>query len=314
MTCLLCGSQRVRIIDQFSFRDLRQLYFETCEVDINSCIDQPYTEKFVHLYKCDDCGLEFYSPSLRGNAKLYEALGKFDYYYMADKWEFGEALKDAAPCGSILEIGCGRGTFLSQALKMNPGIRVAGLETSPDAVRAARQSGLNVEAVTIEDFAGLHRGDFDCVCAFQVLEHVDRPDRFLSSAFQCVRPAGLSLISTPNGAGFTRYATNNFGDMPPHHLTHWTADVMRQVASSHGVKLERVAFEPVADYHKEWYRNTRTATTISRSVGWRLQRVEPDLGYRLLISLSHRLQKLIPSALWKYNQYPGHTLYAAFRT
>lgn len=314
MTCLLCGSPRVRVIDQFTFHDLRQLYFETCEVDINSCINEPYSEKFVHLYNCDDCGLEFYPSSLRGNATLYEALAKFDYYYMPDKWEFDEALKDAARCSTFLEIGCGRGAFLLQVLKMNPNARVAGLETSPDALRVAREAGLEVHAATIEDFAANHSGEFDCVCAFQVLEHVDRPGRFLASALQCVRPGGVCLISTPNAGGFTKYAVNNFGDMPPHHLTHWSAEVMRHAAAGHGVKLERIASEPVASYHWEWYRNTRTVRMLSRLVGWRLRRIELGLGYRLLLSFSYRLQKLIPPALWKYNRYSGHTLYTAFRT
>jgi 2-polyprenyl-3-methyl-5-hydroxy-6-metoxy-1,4-benzoquinol methylase len=311
--CLLCASEDVHIADRFSFRDLRLLYFETCEVDINSCIDQPYTEKLVYLHTCVNCGLAFYPAGLRGNAKLYEALSKYDYYYQADKWEFSEALKDISGCKSLLEIGCGRGAFLLRVREANSSIRVVGLETNPTALAVARQSGLDIHPALIEEFCIAHQGEFDCICAFQVLEHVERPDRFLKCALQCLRPGGLLIVATPNSQSFTRYAVNNFGDMPPHHLTQWNADVMSHVVTRLGVKLERVEFEPVAEYHKEWYRDVRVITFLSGVIGWKLQRIELGLGYRLLVSLSHRLQKLVPFVLWKYSRYVGHTLYATFR-
>lgn len=311
--CLLCGSQKVRIIDQFPFRDLRLLFFETCEVDINFCLDQPYPSKSVFLYSCVDCGLEFYPPSLQGNARLYEALGKFEYYYSDDKWEFKTALQDAAGSSDVLEIGCGRGAFLTKVRKMNPRVRAVGLETNPGAIEFAKNAGLELQAVTIEQFASKHKHEFDFVCAFQVLEHVKDPAGFLSNAFACVKPGGLCGIGVPNAVGFTRYAVNNFGDMPPHHLTRWTDAVMRNVAAKFNVTLDKVLYEPVALRHREWYRNTRTAHTLAKLSGWQLKRVETGLGYRLLISLSSRIQKCIPSNLWAYSRFSGHTLYAAFR-
>ena len=42
--CPLCQCDGVQVVDQFPFRDLRLLYFETCEVDIVDCLDKPYHE------------------------------------------------------------------------------------------------------------------------------------------------------------------------------------------------------------------------------------------------------------------------------
>lgn len=311
--CVLCGSGGVQTVDQFRFSDLRHLYFETCEVDIAECLDAPYKEELVYLYRCDECGLEFYPPGLCGNQKLYDALNKFDYYYMKDKWEFGIALQEIKSSYDILEVGCGPGLFLDRVIGTYPEKRVKGLELNADSVRICRGKGLEVEERTIEDFSAVGANTFDAVCAFQVLEHVQNPGMFLELAFRCLKREGLCVITVPNARGFTQYAVNDFGNMPPHHLTRWTADVIRRVAAINGTTIERIVEEPVADYHKEWYRDTLTVRGVSTSLGLRWGRIERRTPYRLMLSLCRRLQKTVPAWLWRYSRYPGHTLYVSFR-
>lgn len=312
-SCPLCGSGRVETIDQFAFRDLRHLYFEACEIDIAECVGQPYDRDLVDLSRCGACGLEFYPEALVGTEKLYEGLAKWDYYYMHDKWEFELAAVDVKEAEGVLEIGCGPGLFLARLREMYPAKKAKGLELNEAAVRTCRGKGLDVEARTVEEFARDHEGDFDAVCAFQVLEHVAAPGRFLEAAFKCLRPGGLCIVSVPNARGFTGYAVNDFGNMPPHHLSRWTADVMRTVAARQAATLERLVEEPVAEYHKDWYRDTLTVRALSKVLGLRWGRIERRLPYRLLLSVSRRLQRASPAWLWRYRHHAGHTLYASFR-
>ena len=311
--CVLCGSGDVRTIDQFSFKDLRQLYFETCELDISTCLDQPYDNALVYIYECQECGLEFYPGCLRGNAKLYEALARFDYYYMVEKWEFGVALEDIKDSRTILEIGCGNGLFLDRVTKAFPGKEVMGLELNPDALRICRQKGLAVQTKTIEEFSDEHANSFDVVCGFQVLEHVVNPHSFLESAFRCLRDGGLCLLTVPNPAGFTKYAVNDFGNLPPHHLTRWTVDVMKHLAARYGLRIKRILEEPVAEYHKQWYRDTLMIKALSVVPGLKFGCVERGTLYRMVWALCRRLQVVIPRQFWRYSRYPGHSLYVAFR-
>lgn len=311
--CILCGSGDVHTIDQFPFRDLRQLYFETCEVDISTCLDTPYERALVYLYECGACGLEFFPTSLRGNVRLYEALARFDYYYMADKWEFGIALEDVRDSKTILEVGCGNGCFLDQVTKAYPEKKLMGLELNLDALRVCREKGLAVQAKPIDEFSNEHADSFDAVCAFQVLEHVEDPRGFLEAAFRCLKDGGLCILSVPNSCGFTQYAINDFGNMPPHHLTRWAPSVMQKTASRYRVSVQRILLEQVAEYHKEWYRDAMTVRALSAVLGLHWKRVERSILYRVVLALCRRFQRCLPSQLWRYRRYAGHTLYVAFR-
>jgi len=311
--CPLCASLQIQVVDQFLFKDLRHLYFESCEVDIAECLHLPYEESFVHLYRCGNCGLESYPTELWGTQRLYDALGRFDYYYVKDKWEFDLALEDAKEAESILEVGCGPGLFIDRVRSLYPTKQVKGLEVSQSSVQACRERGLDVESDTLEEFTHENEGRFDLVCAFQVLEHMPHPAGFLESAFRCLRAGGLFIVTVPNASGFTQHAINDFGNMPPHHISRWTADVMRSVAVMQSATLERIQEAPVAEYHKEWYRDTLTVRAVSRTLGLHWRRIERGVGYRLMLSVCRRLQRMIPATLWRYRSYPGHTLYAKFR-
>ena len=52
------------------------------------------------------------------------------------------------------------------------------------------------------DFSEVN-GQFDCVTAFDVIEHVENPALFLSQCLDAVRPGGHVLISTGNLDSFT---------------------------------------------------------------------------------------------------------------
>lgn len=313
LLCSLCGEGGVEIAEAFPFRSLRRLWFDTCEVDIATCLEQPYDECTVYLYRCRTCELEFYPPSLYGTSRLYQALGKFSYYYSGDRWEFDMAAEDIKGCRNVLEIGCGAGAFLERLMREDPGRTTVGLELNPDAAQAACDKGLHVEAREVEEFAVDHAEAFDVVCGFQVLEHVPAPDRFLKAAFRCLRPGGLCLLAVPNREGFTSYAVNDFGNMPPHHLTRWSGGVMRKIAVRYEATVERILEGPTAEYHKAWYRDTLTVRAVSAFFGFRWGRVEMGTRYRGLLGLCQRLQRLIPERLWRYNRYPGHTMYVAYR-
>jgi SAM-dependent methyltransferase len=95
----------------------------------------------------------------------------------------------------LLEIGCGPGLFLAEALRAGVS-RVVGVDPNPWAVDEARRRGLDVRLGSIEAVPAERR--FDAVVMLDVLEHVPAPDPFLAAVAARLRPDGRLLVMTPN--------------------------------------------------------------------------------------------------------------------
>lgn len=208
----------------------------------------------IDLYRCEESGLEFFwPPSVAGSELLYKALQKFDWFYMPDKWEFEEAIKDLADCERLLEVGCGDGFFIEKALKYLKCKSVKGIEFSDEAVKKAIGKNLPVEKATLK--ALIDKGEtFDAVCSFQVLEHISSPRPFLEEALKVLRPGGALMLCVPNKESFLKYQYNIL-DMPPHHMTRWCLDTFKYLEKIFPVKLVKSSFEPLALYHINGYVN-----------------------------------------------------------
>lgn len=99
----------------------------------------------------------------------------------------------------VLDFGCGTG-YGSQILSRNSE-SVVGIDISSDAIQYARDnySGttLNFE---ILDQAILPFSDsaFDLITSFQVIEHIEDADSYLSEMKRVLKPGGKLLLSTPD--------------------------------------------------------------------------------------------------------------------
>lgn len=132
--------------------------------------------------------------------------------------------------GSLLEIGCGNGTFLAHVRRA--GLENAcGIDVSANALALARQH-IAPECLYhgVLDECAFPDRRFDVICSWEVLEHVPDPVRWLVTIRQRLNPGGMLLLSTPNYE--SRWI---WGDMPadprsrpPVHLTFWSSGALEQ--------------------------------------------------------------------------------------
>jgi SAM-dependent methyltransferase len=160
------------------------------------------------MVRCGECGLLRSNPILPPEelARLYQS-SQFTYGVEASfaRRTYGRYLSRAGRWmktrAALLEIGCGSGFLLEEALQQ--GFQeVAGVEPSADAAAHAADS------VRPQIRPGLYQADtyprdsFDFICAFQVFDHVPDPAAMLRAAHEDLREQGVVLFVNHDSGGW----------------------------------------------------------------------------------------------------------------
>ena len=237
----------------------------------------------VSLLECPSCGVQFFDPSVAGDAGFYRELGTSPRYYSPWKWEFDWVKARLAAGAAVLDVGCGSGDFLAHvAPKVR---RAAGLEYSLPAVAAARARGLEVLEGGLAERAADFEGSCDAVCAFHVLEHAPDPVSFLGLMRRCLRPGGFVFLSVPNRFRSGRLSFEPL-DCPPHHLTRWSPAALEAFVRRAGLAVVETASEPVdvAIPRERLRERVRAAAEKIPGAGRVLGKWLPPLAWRLVLS------------------------------
>ena len=135
--------------------------------------------------------------------------------------------------GSLLDIGCGSGGYISLARSL--GWRTYGIDPDPVAADIARNSGAVVEVGTL-DTAVLPNAPFDAVTSMHSIEHARDPRRFLRQMTALLRPGGFFYLQTPNFGSLLhrRYGADWYALEISRHLCMLTVPVMRRLLSEVG--------------------------------------------------------------------------------
>jgi len=96
---------------------------------------------------------------------------------------------------SVLDLGCGDGTFLDLAAR--EGLSTAGVEISSLSALKAERSGHRIWLGSITDPSLELDGSYDVVTMWDVLEHLSNPLLALRLARDILKPEGRLIVLTP---------------------------------------------------------------------------------------------------------------------
>ena len=111
-----------------------------------------------------------------------------------------DLLGKAPSATRLLDVGCSSGAFLRTAAAM--GLKVDGVEPSPEAAETARRAGFKVLNGVLEE-ARYPDGAFDAVTLIELVEHLREPRALLAECRRILRPGGVVMLTTPNAASWT---------------------------------------------------------------------------------------------------------------
>jgi SAM-dependent methyltransferase len=97
---------------------------------------------------------------------------------------------------AFLEIGCGTGDFIRH-LAQNEKLEITGSEVYLKGLVYAKKNLPHVDFVQFDVAQGAIGFEFDMICAFDVIEHIDNDRTALSNIHRMLKPGGVALLSVP---------------------------------------------------------------------------------------------------------------------
>jgi 2-polyprenyl-3-methyl-5-hydroxy-6-metoxy-1,4-benzoquinol methylase len=219
-------------------------------------------EMHIGQARCAGCGLVMAQPQATDDElTVYYADAYYEQHYVDPDAHWSDNVRDyeryeiplierlwsgfEPPAGgSLAEFGCGRGSLLT-TMKAR-GFRVKGCDLSTSAVAFCRSKGLDV--VEGPDVAGDEA--FDCVVAFQVIEHVTDPRAFMRRMVERTKPGGIIVVTTES-IWTTQYAIARAtawmrGRIPPyrtsnHHTFVFEGSHLQRLLREEGCDVARSA-------------------------------------------------------------------------
>lgn len=291
----LAAKSNALLNQRYCSQEIQEQWIKRFDIDVSRF----FSENEIVEWLCPVSGLRFFEPdSLAGDSPFYAALSEFPWYYMEWKWEHRVACRFLRPGTRLLEVGCGRGSFVARVANEKH-VDALGIELNQQSVEEAKALGRNVEFRDLAELSKTEAGRFDVVCFFEVLEHVPNPREFLEQCLACLRPGGQLLIAVPNNDSFIKKARLNLLNLPPHHMGLWSLEVFKSLEKLLPVKLETWRREPLAEYHCDWYLNQ-----MASELGGPRKR----LFYRFRGAIRFALLKL-----GLRRMITGHTLFVSLR-
>ncbi|MCL6258401.1 methyltransferase domain-containing protein [Aquiflexum sp. TKW24L] len=222
---------------------------ELCDFSISK-------ENFM-LCKCTSCNLIFTNPrpDKISIGKYYESEDYISHHNKSTnivniiyKWVRNITLKKKVSWlnnyshkkGSLLDIGCGTGEFLSLAKKN--GWKISGIEPNKTARKIATKKKLSIQK-NLEDIKKDQK--FDIISLFHVLEHVHDLRKTGKKIISHLNDNGRVFIAVPN---INSYDASSYGSFwaawdVPRHLYHFSQETINAFAKEVGMEI--VAQEPM---------------------------------------------------------------------
>ncbi|PKP22928.1 MAG: hypothetical protein CVU05_01920 [Bacteroidetes bacterium HGW-Bacteroidetes-21] len=188
-----------------------------------------------HLVKCKKCDLIFVSR-IPTNEEL---LNYYNNYAQTEEVYFSEITKrrylvlldefqSYRKTNRILDIGCGKGYFLEIA-KEN-GWEVYGTDISFSNAKNGLRRGINIinselkNEMFVDSF-------FDVITSFEVIEHINNPQKEIGLIKKYLRKGGLFYCTTPNINSLARFWLKNSYSVfvYPEHLSFYSRKTLKRL-------------------------------------------------------------------------------------
>jgi len=213
-------------------RETFNLYWDK-ENDLLVTLPQPSIQELPGYYESDDY-ISHTDSKESAMDRIYQIIKN---YSLTKKLSLINGL--VSEKGLILDIGCGTGDFLKACQK--DGWQVCGIEPN-DKARALTAKKIDKEEQVsdkIDSFLQTHKGRFDVITMWHVLEHVPNLLEYIEQVKLLLKPEGSLIVAVPN---FKSYDAKHYKQYwaaydVPRHLWHFSEKAIRNIFGKYNFKV-----------------------------------------------------------------------------
>lgn len=151
----------------------------------------------------------------------------------------------------VIDFGAAEGLTMLEMHKLIPGSEFSGIEYSTDLIEQSPDlpSNIKLEQGDVTKLENIYcKGEYDCVSALALLEHLKEPILALKEAYKALKPGGLFIASSPNP--FWDHISTKLGLLrDEQHEVEMNKRVMKQLMKEAGfniVGFKRFMWAPVS--------------------------------------------------------------------
>jgi SAM-dependent methyltransferase len=148
-------------------------------------------------------------------------------------WAFG---KYAPNCRDFLEIGCGTGFVLEGVSKAFPSLRLSGAEFYEEALSFAKQRVPMARFKRVDATKMDEHEEYDCIGAFDVVEHIEDDTAVLINLRRALRPGGTLMLTVPQHSWLWSIVDEHSG-----HFRRYTRDELLKKLKLAGLSVAYVS-------------------------------------------------------------------------
>ncbi|MFX1537939.1 MAG: class I SAM-dependent methyltransferase [Promethearchaeota archaeon] len=219
-----------------------------------------YSEEIYKVVVCSSCGMiqVYPRPSKHYLKSFYDSHFDADvvttspYRIFVFEKILTQIKKRFPKPASLLDVGCGNGSFLETAKKFSR--NVCGVDTSAYCCRTCKEKSLTVYCGELEE-VNFPNSSFDVVTMFHVIEHVLDPRSLLVEVRRILKVGGGVVVRTPNVDSKISKATGPYwGWMnPPFHLNYFSPSSLSKILENTGFSVDLITTRFSPEYNKNFF-------------------------------------------------------------
>jgi 2-polyprenyl-3-methyl-5-hydroxy-6-metoxy-1,4-benzoquinol methylase len=214
-----------------------------CRVCFSKSIEKYLVNSGYQFMVCHNCGLIFVSniPDKKIINRIYEHfkyndLNLDEINIRNDAKKSLEVINNHLPTSNLLDIGCGNGYLLDEAIKL--GWNAKGIDYSDKTVNyAVSKLCLDVKKENILQYKNISK--YNLLTLNQVIEHFTNPTQLIKKCYSLLNKNGYIYIATPNIDSFLSKVTKDkfVYLIPPLHLTYFNDKSMKILLKKQGFRI-----------------------------------------------------------------------------